>query len=196
MKKVLIPVIAIVGFLVVLFGILAATSYNKLVTLDEDTSYKYSQISNNLKTRHDNIAQMVDAITGLQNYSLDVYNMITEARAAFAEAYDNSDMAGMIAADNLESLAMTQLFALIEEYPDMVSAVSGYQTLLDTIYSVEATLNYSRQQYNLSDREYNTTVKKFPMVIYASMLSQFPGSFAYWELPNGEGEIPVIDFGD
>lgn len=196
MKKVLIPVISIVGILVVLFGILAATSYNKLVTLDEDTSYKYSQISNNLKTRHDAIAQMVDAITGLQDYSLEVYNMITEARTAFAEAYGNSDMEGMIAADNLESAAMTQFFLLVEQYPEMVSAVSGYQTLLDTIYSIEATLNYSRQQYNLSVQSYNTTVRKFPMVLYASMFSQFPASFSYWELPNGEGDIPAIDFGN
>lgn len=196
MKKALIPILAIVGILVLVLGISIATSYNKLVTMDEGISYEYSQIENNLKTRHDEIGQMVAAITGLQAYSETIYQMITDARAAFAEAYDSSDMAGMIQADNLESLAMTQLFALIEDNPELISAVDGYQTLLDNISSIEATLNYSRQQYNEAVRDYNTTVKKFPMVLYASMFSQFPGSFSYWELPEGEGEIPVIDFGN
>lgn len=189
-KIVRLSVLVVTIILVLIIGIGVISGYNKLITTDEDVNFKYSEISNNLKTRHDKLVLMTNAVTGLQTYALDVYNMITDARAAYAAAVASQDPADMAVADNLTSLALTGLMAVVEDNPDLeVAAI--YSQYISEVSSMESALMYARREYNKAVAAYNLQIRKFPQNIIAKMFG-YTLSRIYWELPEGEGELPPV----
>ncbi len=183
-------VLAVTILLVLILGIGVISGYNNLIEADEDVNLKYSEIENNLKTRHDKLVLMTNAVTGLQEYALEVYNMITEARAAYANAYASHDPAEMAQADNLTSIALTNLMAVVEDNPNL-EAADIYSQYIAEVSSMEDALTYARYQYNTSVADYNLRIRKFPQNIIAKMFG-YTLSRTYWELPEGEGELPEV----
>lgn len=188
-KSVVLIVSAILGVLVLIIGISLIVGYNGLVELEEDITGKYQQVENRLLERHDKIGLIVDAIDGLQTHELAVYQAIVDARIAYA---NSTTMDDLINADNLSAIALTNLLAVMENYPD-IAAAGGYYMLIDEISSTESGLAFARREYNLAVQEYNVEVRKFPKVLYARLLG-FEQSYVYWKLNDGEDELPVIDF--
>lgn len=188
----------ITGSIVLLFllilGIGLISGYNSLVTLDEDISGKYSQIENRLQERHDKIGQIVASVSGLQEHAESIYTQITQARAAYAQAVAANDTEAMIEADALEAIALTNLLVVVEDNP-LITANAGYYALIDEISAMESALSVARRDYNEAVQSYNTSVRRFPRVLYASLLG-FERNLAYWKMNDGADEVPVIDFGD
>jgi LemA protein len=183
-------VLVLTGLLVLILGIGVISGYNSLIEADEDVNFKYSEIANNLKSRHDRLVLMTNAVTGLQEYALEVYNMITEAREAYANAYASQDPAAMAEADNLTSIALTNLMAVVEDNDDLqVTAV--YSQYISEVSSMESELTYARYLYNKSVADYNLRIRKFPQNIIAKMFG-YSLTRTYWELPEGEGELPDV----
>lgn len=193
-KAVLLIASSIIGILLLLFGIGLITGYNALVTLDEDISGKYSQIENRLQERHDKIGQIVASVSGLQEHAETIYNQITSARAAYAAAVAAGDTDAMIEADALEAIALTNLLVVVEDNP-LITANVGYYALIDEISSMESALSVARRDYNQAVQSYNTSVRRFPRVLYASLFG-FERNLPYWKMNDGADEVPVIDFGD
>ena len=111
---------------------------------------------------------------------------------AYATASANKDVEGLIEADYLQSLALTDLIALVvsEDNPN-ISATPAYLTLMDEISSSEAELAYARRVYNLAVEDYNASVRRFPRIIIANMFS-FDKERLYWKASDGELEIPEV----
>ena len=65
--------------------------------------------------------------------------------------------------------------------------------LMGDIELLEGMLAVARRDYNDSVLAYNTSVLKFPRVLYASMFG-FARSYEYWKMNDGADEIPVVDF--
>lgn len=193
-KLITLSVVGITVLLVLIFGIIFINGYNNLVGLDESITSKYAQVENRLQQRHDTITQMVQTVSGLQEHEATIYQMIVDARASYAAAVAAKDLEALAEADALESLAVSQLLAVIEDNPQIT--VSGsFNNLLDNISSLESTLSVSRRDYNLSVETYNKTVRKFPGVVFASMFN-FESNLGYWKIDNGSTEVPNIDFGN
>jgi LemA protein len=184
----------IIGILVLIFGIGLITGYNALVTLDEDISGKYSQIENRLQERHDKIGQIVQSVNGLQEHAETIYTQITQARAAYAAAVASGDTQAMIEADALEAIALTNLLVVVEDNP-LITANVGFYALIDEISAMESALSVARRDYNQAVQSYNTSVRRFPRVLYASLLG-FERNLSYWKMNDGADEVPVIDFGN
>lgn len=193
-RIVTLSVISISALLVLIFSIILVSGYNNLVGLDESITSKYAQVENRLQQRHDTVTQMVQTVSGLQEHEAAIYQMIVDARASYAAAVAAKDLQALAEADALESLAVSQLLAVIEDNPQIT--VSGsFNNLLDNISSLESTLSVSRRDYNLSVETYNKTVRRFPGVVFASMFN-FESSLGYWKIDNGATEVPNIDFGN
>jgi LemA protein len=185
---------SIVLIVLLILGIGLITGYNSLVTLDEDISGKYSQIENRLQERHDKIGQIVASVSGLQEHAESIYTQITQARAAYAAAVAANDTEAMIEADALEAIALTNLLVVVEDNP-LITANAGYYALIDEISAMESALSVARRDYNEDVQSYNTSVRRFPRVLYASLLG-FEREMTYWKMNDGADEVPVIDFGD
>ncbi|MFA5421588.1 MAG: LemA family protein [Bacilli bacterium] len=192
MKKIVLIVVGVIGLLAAIFGITTAVEYNVLVGQHEEISYSRSQIVNSLETRDETLAGLATAVDAAIELDQAIYDMITAAREAFATASENNDLEAIIAADNLSSVALTELYAVIEDNPDIKSQ-EAIQTLMANIESLENALKVSRSDYNESVREYNVSVRKFPRNIFANMF-QFEDKMPYWspDPDTGEGEIPDV----
>jgi LemA protein len=194
MKRVVIGIFGVFMLLIIILGISAIGSYNNLVELDEDISYYYSQIENRLQERHDKIGQILATVIGLQEHAETIYDAITSAREAYANAKNSNDMEALIQADAQEALALTDVLFVVEDNPN-ITATSGFDALIYEISSMEGALSVARRDYNLSVQAYNAKVRKFPTVIVVNMFD-FDKDLPYWRINDGADEVPVIDFGD
>lgn len=193
-KKLLIGIFGGLFLLLLIVGISLIGGYNSMVDADENVNSKFSQIDVMLASRYQKITDIVASVNGLEEHALDIYTEITEARAAYASAKENQDIEALIEADALQSLALTDLIALVvsEDNPN-ISATGAYAALIDEISSAEAELAYARTLYNRAVEAYNASVRRFPKVLYASLFG-FEKSREYWKY-NGT-EIPEVDFND
>ena len=182
-------VLIVLGVLVFILGLSLVIGYNSLVNLDENISAKYGQIEINLQNRHDKIGQIVQSVQGLQDHELAVYQAIVDARAAYASATTQDEL---IAADALESVSLSNLLVVMENYPS-IAAAGSYYMLIDEISSTESSLAVARRDYNTAVQSYNASVRRFPRVLYASFFG-FDKSVEYWKMNDGADEVPVIEF--
>ncbi|HOW37551.1 MAG TPA: LemA family protein [Candidatus Izemoplasmatales bacterium] len=193
MKKPVIIVLASIGVLILTLGIILISGYNKLVSYDEKIGYEYSIIDSRLEMRYNTLTQLANAINGFQAHEQAYFEAITNARAAYAAAKANNDLEGMIAADNLSSIAMADLLALFEDN-EPLQAMEAYEDFNDAVWGIESALSEARRQYNYSVMDYNKLVRQFPGVLYKSMFN-FPASQEYWKPAEGTTQIPDITFG-
>ncbi|MCK7486887.1 MAG: LemA family protein [Bacillus subtilis] len=187
--------IILASAVVLIFGIGLWSGYNSLVDADVAIDETYSLIDGRLQQRFDTINSFVATIEGLQENAQTIYQMITTARTQYLNAKASGDIEGLIEADAASVQAMNQLFVLMEQYPDDFSPLSGYQALLDNIASLESQLFVARRDYNEAVADYNASVRRFPKVMYASLLG-FETVKPFWRLSESAGEVPVIDFGE
>ena len=60
---------------------------------------------------------------------------------------------------------------------------------------MESALSVSRRDYNDAVKAYNSAVRRFPGVLYASLFD-FQKEYDYWKMNDGADEVPLIDFND
>lgn len=193
-KTIFAGVVGAVLLVFIIIGVSLGVGYNRLVTKDEDINSKYGQIEVRLQERHDKIGQLIATVDGLQEHAETIYNAITAAREAYATAVANDDMDALIEADAQEALAITDVLLVVEDNP-LITASGGYYTLMDEISSMESALAVARRDFNNAVQEYNTSVRKFPTVLYAGMFG-FDKDLDYWKMSDGAEDVPEIDFGD
>jgi len=182
---------ALLGILVIMV-ISVIVGYNSLVDSDEGVDKAQSEVVNRLNQRQDLMGQLIPTVEGLQEHAEAIYDKIVEARKAYADSVDAGDVEGMIEADTLQVEAITQLLIVIEDNPN-IHATSAFLGLMDNISAMESALAQARRDYNTSVGNYNTSVRKFPKVLYASLFG-FESEKPYWKMNNGADEIPQIDF--
>jgi LemA protein len=195
MRKTTIIFLSVIAAIAVIITISLSVGYNNLVDKDETIDSKYSQIEVRLQERHDKIGQIVNAITGLQEHAETIYNAITDARIAYANAVASGDIEAMVEADAAQAEALNDLLVVVEDNSIAVNAGVGYAALIDEISSIESALAVARRDYNLAVQDYNSKVRKFPTIMYANIFG-FEKEKVYWKMNDGADEVPEINFGD
>ncbi|MCM3020807.1 LemA family protein [Priestia megaterium] len=182
-----IAIVVILGLgIVVIYGV---SSYNSLVSAQEDVDNKFSQIDNQLKRRSDLIPNLVETVKGYAKHEQEAIDSVTQARAQLAGAKTPEDKAD---ANQQLSGALNRLLVVVEKYPDL-KANENFRSLMDSLEGTENRLAVARKDYNDEVAKYNKSVKRFP----ESMLA---GTFGfekkpYFEVTNEEKEAPKVDFG-
>ncbi|NEW02533.1 LemA family protein [Bacillus megaterium] len=182
-----IAIVVILGLgIVVIYGV---SSYNSLVSAQEDVDNKFSQIDNQLKRRSDLIPNLVETVKGYAKHEQEAIDSVTQARAQLAGAKTPEDKAE---ANQQLSGALNRLLVVVEKYPDL-KANENFRSLMDSLEGTENRLAVARKDYNDEVAKYNKSVKRFPK----SMLA---GTFGfekkpYFEVTNEEKEAPKVDFG-
>ena len=74
-----------------------------------------------------------------------------------------------VAAENVLTGALRQLFALSEAYPDL-KANTNFQQLQTEITDIENKLAAARRFFNNSVQEYNSGIQQFPAVLFAASM--------------------------
>src|SRR2546425_13189826 len=96
----------------------ARVSYNRLVALRNQVLNAWRQIDVQLKSRHDLIPNLVNAVRGSMEFERDTLTSVMEARAKALTASGPVDAAQK---EGQLSMALGKLFALAENYPTLKS---------------------------------------------------------------------------
>jgi LemA protein len=159
----------IIGVIVVIV-IWAITVYNGLVAMRQRVDQAFADIDVQLKQRHDLVPNLVETVKGYAAHERGTLEAVTQARntAIAAPGVDQK-----VAAENMLTGALRQLFALAESYPDL-KANQNFQQLQAALSDIENKLAAARRFFNNAVQEYNTGIQQFPAALFA-------GSFGFHE---------------
>ena len=153
----------ILGAIVVLV-LWAITIYNGLVALRQRANQAFADIDVQLKQRHDLIPNLVETVKGYASHERGTLEAVVQARNAAIAA---PGVEQKVAAENMLTGALRQLFALSEAYPDL-KANTNFQQLQMELSDIENKLAASRRFFNNAVQEYNTGIEQFPAALFAS----------------------------
>ena len=183
--------IAIIGGIVLLILIFGVVSYNRFVSQRQLIKDAWANIDTELRRRYDLIPNLVETVRGYASHERTVFENVTRARSAAASA--TGSPAAQAAAEGPLVAALRQLFAVVENYPDL-KANQNFLALQQELANTEDRLQTSRRFYNANVRDYNQRVKQFPSVIIASAFNFEEEEF--FEIPDAirEAGPPQVSF--
>ena len=157
----LIIILVIVAIIVLYF----IGAYNNLISLRNKVRDQWSQIEVNLKRRSDLIPNIVETVKGYAKHEKSTFEDIVKARNTFESAKNPADE---MKASGEISHAVSKLFALAENYPDLKSN-ENFLSLQGQLKETEDKISYARQFYNDTVMMYNNKVQMFPSNIIANI---------------------------
>ena len=137
--------------------------YNGLVGLRQRVSQAFADIDVQLKLRHDLIPNLVETVKGYAAHERGTLEAVVQARNAAIAA---PGVEQKVAAENMLSGALKNLFALSEAYPDL-KANANFQQLASELSDLENKIAASRRFFNNAVQEYNTGIQQMPAALFA-----------------------------
>ena len=151
--------------IVVVIVVWAISIYNSLVAMRQRTNQAFADIDVQLKQRHDLVPNLVETVKGYATHERGTLEAVVQARNAAIAA---PGVEQKVAAENVLTGALRQLFALSENYPNL-KANANFQQLQSDLSDIENKLAASRRFFNNAVQEYNTGIQQFPASLFAGM---------------------------
>lgn len=178
----------IIMICVALFALceLSSCNYNSLVEKQQGVDQAWAEVENQYQRRSDLIPNLVNTVKGYSTHEEATLTKVTEARAKATSItidpanLNEETLAKYQEAQNELSGALKSLLAVTEAYPDL-KANQNFLNLQAQLEGTENRVTVARKRYTESVQEYNTSIKKFPTVIYA-------GWFGFKEKPQFKAE--------
>jgi LemA protein len=182
----------IVLIVIAVIALFLVFAYNGLVRLRNQVDEAWNQISVQLKRRHDLIPNLVSAVKGYMDFEQETLQNVTDGRAnAVAAGAQGPANAGQAAAaENVLTGALRSLFAVVENYPDLKSNQNVLE-LQEELTTTENQIGFSRQHYNATVRDLNTSVQTFPNVMIASMFGFRERD--YFQIEEADAAVPAVN---
>jgi LemA protein len=178
---------------IVLFVVWIIFIYNGLVAMRQRVNQAFADIDVQLRQRHDLIPNLVETVKGYASHERGTLEAVVQARNAAITAQAGG-VGAQVAAENMLTGALRQLFALSEAYPDL-KANTNFQQLQSELSDIENKLAAARRFFNNAVQEYNTGIQQFPAVLLAGPLGfsqmQF---FDLGEERKTVGQAPQVKF--
>lgn len=193
MKKTWIIVIAVVAVLV----IYCVSSYNSLVTQEETVGTAWSNVENQYQRRSDLIPNLVNTVKGYAAHEKETFDAVVSARAKATQmTIDIEDLTpekieAYQKAQGAVGSALSRLLAVTENYPEL-KANENFKELQAQLEGTENRISVERRKFNETVREYNTSIRRFPKNIVASMFGF--EKRPYFEAEEGSEKAPEVNF--
>jgi LemA protein len=179
----------IVVGVIALIALFVISQYNKLIRQNVSVDEAWAQIEVQLKRRSDLIPNLVETVKGYAAHEKDTFEKVVNARAKATSATGVHDVA---AADGQLTQALRGLLAVAEGYPEL-KASANFLQLQDELATTENKVAFSRQFYNDSVRNLNSSVKTFPANLFAGMAKVGAREFYEVEDPQ-DRKAPKVQF--
>ena len=177
MKKlaIVIGVLVVLGILILTLIAIAGGSYNNLVKLSQTVDSQWAQVQNVYQRRADLIPNLVATVSGAANFEKSTLTEITAARASVGQVKldpnaaptDPAKLAAFDQAQGQLSSVLSRLLVVVERYPDL-KATENFQELQAQLEGTENRIAVERRDFNTAVQNYDTAIKSFPAVFYAS----------------------------
>ena len=191
-KGLIITIVVIV--LVALWGIL---SYNGLVGMDENVSNQWANVETQYQRRSDLIPNLVNTVKGYAKHESQTLEAVMAARSQATQVkIDPSNctpqqLAAYQKAQGDVTTALGKLLAITENYPDL-KANQNFLELQSQLEGTENRINVARKDFNDIAKKYNTSLRRFPRNIIASMFGFEKRN--YFEAEAGAEKAPKVEF--
>ena len=179
-------IVAIIAVVLILFVI---GIYNSLVGLRNRVDNAWSQISVQLKRRHDLIPNLVETAKGYMKHERGTFEEITKARS---RAVGAATVAESSKAEGELAQALGRFMLVVENYPDL-KANQNFLALQEELTSTENKISFARQSYNDEVLFFNNKTQMFPSNIIAGTFNFTKRDFFELETPE-EKQVPKVSF--
>ena len=188
-------IFAVVLGLLAFFGI---SVNNGLVEREENVESAWAQVENQYQRRADLIPNLVNTVRGAADFEQETLTAVIDARSQATSVSVSSDdlndpakLQQFQAAQQQLSGALSRLLVSVERYPEL-KANNNFRDLQAQLEGTENRIATERKRFNDAAQGYNTSIRKFPTSIFASI-----GGFerkAYFEAEQGAEQAPTVDF--
>ena len=188
----MVAVIVVAVALAIVIG-LAVLAFNGLVRRRNQVDTAWSQITVQLKRRHDLIPNLVETVKGYAAHEKGTFEAVTAARTGAMNAQASGDPGQSAQADNVLTGTLKSLFAVAEGYPEL-KANQNFLQLQEELSSTENRVAASRQFYNDRVLSYNTKIQTFPADMIAGTFHFATRDF--FSVPDADqvAEAPAVKF--
>lgn len=179
--------LGIIAAIVIVVGMLFS-SYNGLVSMNENVTGKWAQVENQLQRRNDLIPNLVNTVKGYAAHETEVFTAVADARAKLGGA---KTVAETNAANSEMNSALSRLLMVAENYPELKSN-TNFTQLQDELAGTENRIAVARKDYNNAVQVYNAKIKSLPASLYA-------GAFGftardYFKADEAAQKVPQVKF--
>ena len=165
------------SLLAVLLGVsLAGCGVNNIPTQEETAKAKWSQVLNQYQRRADLIPNLVETVKGYAKQEAQVLEAVVNARARATSVQLPADVLNnpeafkkFQEAQSQLSGALGRLLVVTEAYPELKSN-QNFLALQSQLEGTENRIAVARRDYIEAVRQYNTELRTFPGIIWASTL--------------------------
>ena len=178
----------IVGVIVLLLIIWIVATYNGLISLRNRKDDQWSQIDVQLKRRADLIPNLVETVKGYAKHEKGTLEDVVKARNNFVTASTPEEE---MKASGEITQALSRLFALSENYPDL-KANQNFVSLQNDLKETEDKISIARQFYNDTVLNYNNKVEMVPSNIVAGLFGFKKAAF--FEIEEADKAAPKVSF--
>jgi LemA protein len=181
--------------------VLAACGVNTIPTQEERAKAQWAEVQNQYQRRSDLIPNLVATVKGYAAQESSVLIGVSQARAGALQVrsdagitQDPEAFARYAAAQQQLSLAIAPLRVLQEQYPDLKSN-ENFMALQSQLEGTENRIAIARRDYNEAVRDYNTTLRTFPQIIWAKTVHSGSKPMQLFEAAATAQSAPSVDFG-
>jgi LemA protein len=156
--------------------LVAACGVNTIPTKEERAKAQWAEVQNQYQRRNDLIPNLVSTVKGYATQEKSVLIGVSQARAGAmavrSDAGVTTDPAAFQRyqqAQNNVSMALAPFRVLQENYPDLKSN-TNFMALQSQLEGTENRIAISRRDYNEAVRDFNTTLRTFPSILWAKTM--------------------------
>ena len=179
----------------IIFGI---PNYNNMVVMRENVEKSYAQVQNVLQRQAELIPNLAETVKGYATHEQKTFIDTAAARAKTILATNPKDLANsvdkqreMAAAVAATSAALVNINAIREAHPEL----KANALFTDLMKSLEGSINrvtIERQKNQAEVSKFNTHVRQFPTVIFATLFGY--GPYPYYIAAQESQTAPKIKF--
>lgn len=190
-------VLIVIGGLILLLGGCGCSGYNGLVQTDQNVKGKWANVESDYQRRSDLIPNLVNTVKGAADFEKTTLEAVVNARAQATQTkidvtnLSPEKIAEFQKAQSQLSGAIGRLLVTMEKYPEL-KATDAFRDLQSQLEGTENRIKVSRNDFNGAVQEYNTSVKKFPMVLFSGIFGFKEKGFFAAEA--GAEKAPTVDF--
>ncbi len=179
---------------------LAGCGVNTIPTQEERARAAWSEVLNQYQRRSDLIPNLVETVKGYAQQERDVLIQVTEARAKATQVkVDASTLTDPEAFKRFQdaqaqlSGVLGRLLAISERYPDLKSN-QNFLTLQAQLEGTENRVAVARRDYIEAVRVYNTELRTFPGIIWATVLYRNNKPMETFTINEEQMRVPKVNF--
>ena len=180
---------------------LSGCGYNKIQSEDEQVKAGWAEVLNQYQRRADLVPNLVNTVKGYAAHEQEVLTRVTEARAKVGSitatpelANDPEALARFTAAQGELTSALSRLLVVAENYPNL-KADAGFRDLQAQLEGTENRITVARNRFIEAVREFNTTVRSFPVNLTAKIFGYAAKPSFTVEDEKALAKPPTVDFG-